>query len=112
MKTVFVPLSKEEMNYYINDVNHEMKGDRQVLSEKDFDTLWKSGILNKFYQDSDIFIDDYEMTIIEDISDLIFLKKILEDISIVHYKLFQLGKKILSLVNLAIERESGMIFFF
>lgn len=89
-----------------------MKGDEQVLSERDFHILWNSDILNAFYQKTNILIDDYEMSIVENISNLFFLKRILESVSFINYKLFKLSKRILLLVNLAIERKSGMIFFF
>lgn len=111
MRLILVPDTKAEIAKYTNNVNYELTGKQIELDEKKFGVFWNANIITRFYKKTGKLIDDFETTIIDDDSQLLILKEIIEASS---FNFFErsLKKDLLLLVNYATQKKSGIIFFF
>jgi hypothetical protein len=77
-KRILIPKTKEDIQHFKKDVNFGMEGGKAFsLSGKEFEILWRSGILNRFYNKTGILIDEFETTIIDDMEQLSFLVEVI-----------------------------------
>ena len=111
MRLIVVPYTKAEIAEYTNDVNYELTGKQIELDEKKFKLFWDTNIINQFYKKTGKLIDDFETTIIDDDSELLILKEIIEASSFNFFE-SSLKNDLLLLVNYANKKKSGVIFFF
>lgn len=81
------------------------------LSKKGFEVLWRLGFFNLLYEETDILIDEFETTIIDDMAQLSFLAQAISKESTISIG-FRLKKKLLSSVRAAINNCSGAVFLF
>lgn len=112
MKFIFVAESSNEIDRFLIDVNYELKGLRYTLDENTFNEFWKSNTINDFYDLTDIFIDDYETTIVRESKELKILLELVSKRTLFNFHLNKFYKKIADLIYFALEKKSGIIFFF
>lgn len=111
-KRILIPKTKEAIQHFKKDVNFEMEGGKAFsLSGKEFEMLWRSGILNRFYDKTGILIDEFETTIIDDMEQLFFLAEVISEESTLSIG-FLLKRKLLAGIEVAINNGSGIIFLF
>ncbi len=111
-KRILIPKTKEDIQHFKKDINFEMEGEKAFsLSGKEFEMLWRSGILNRFYDKTGIPIDDFETTIIDDMEQLSFLAEVISEESTRSIG-FLLKRKLLAVIEAAINNDSGIIFLF
>jgi hypothetical protein len=111
MRYIIVPKSKKELESFINNVNHEMRGEKMEVNENDFKAFWKTDMINSFYQKTGILIDDFETTIIDNANDVSTLKQIIAEWSKMS-SLSNFSKKLVDIILSAEKNKSGIIFFF
>jgi hypothetical protein len=112
MKFIFIAESSNEIDRFLMDVNYELKGLRYTLDEKTFNEFWKSNTINNFYDLTNIFIDDYETTVVRGNEELKILLKLVGKRTLFNFHLNKFYKKLADLICLALEKNSGIIFFF
>jgi len=108
MKIISVPLTIEAMERL--DTNSCIDGDLKELALEglDYEQLWKSGLFEELNKNLNIIIDDYE-------DEKIPLERLQDAIKIVEEFPQKNGTKISSLLNLfrvALERKTGVFFYF
>lgn len=111
MRLIVVPDTKAEIAEYTNDVNYKLTGKQIVLDEKKFKLFWDTNIITRFYKKTGKLIDDFETTIIDDDTELLILKEIIEA-SFFNFFESSFKNDLLLLVNYANKKKSGVIFFF
>ncbi|MFB3306691.1 hypothetical protein [Pseudomonas sp. AMR01] len=110
MKLICTPLTLEAMNLLDTDHCPESLLESISLTDEEYQQLWESGVLETINFQLGKMIDDYEDENIRFESDLKKSLKLFENNSIP--KNPELAKKITYLNRMAIERGTGLYFFF
>ncbi|WP_085586514.1 MULTISPECIES: hypothetical protein [unclassified Pseudomonas] len=110
MKVISVPLSLDAMHRL--DIDESLPGDLEELSltEETFRELSNTGLFDKLNSELGKIIDEYEDESIQDQGDLAVSLKILEDISNKTY--IEELSKISNLIKIAIDKKTGIFFYF
>nr|ELR5113458.1 hypothetical protein [Providencia stuartii] len=110
MKTITVPLSKEAMHRL--DYNESIDGDllELELSDSQLNTLSKIKLFEVINYNLGLNIDDYEDESLYDMNKIEILNEILK--SIINKDNKDIIKSILELSNTALDKKTGIFFFF
>ena len=111
MRIIIATDTKDEIKTYLNNINHELTGRRLDLNEEKFKLFRNSSIVENFFKKTGNLIDDYETTIIDDNNDILSLQGVIEK-STLGLCGRNLKIELLQLIRYAIERKSGIVFFF
>ncbi|MFD1246097.1 hypothetical protein ACFQ3H_13175 [Paralysiella testudinis] len=112
MKMMIVPLSKdglEKLNFncYTSEDVYQL-----TLTDIEIDTLFAIGFFQHINQALNIYIDDFEDTEIIDYRKLLIMKNIVGDYLRKHDEFHHIYQSIYKLICLALEKETGLFFFF
>ena len=105
MRYITVPINKEAMIRLDYDQNIEGDLVEITITEEELDSLWK--LFQELNLLLGIHIDDYETEEVTDYKKLLEMKEIL-----IANNTDYLTKKILHLIELAIDYKTGIFFFF
>lgn len=108
MKYISVPMSADAMKRLDFDECASGDLDELILNDEEYHNLWGTGVLNIINSTLNVNIDDYENEEIRGITNLLRVKKIIE-LSLCKDKILE---RLLSQVNKAIERNTGVFFYF
>lgn len=112
-RDIIVPLSKESKELLDNGIE-KIDSEEIKLSEEQFTLLYSSKVFDLINNTAGCIIDDYEDDSITDINKLIDVRKILNHIveisSSIDLKI--IVREIIILIEIAIERKTGIYFYF
>ncbi|SFW81781.1 hypothetical protein [Chitinophaga sancti] len=111
MRIIIATDTKDEIKTYLNNINHELTGRRLDLNEEKIKLFRNSSIVENFFKKTGNLIDDYETTIIDDNNEILSLQGAIEK-STLGLCGRNLKIELLQLIRYAIERKSGIVFFF
>ncbi len=110
MKFITVPINEEALNKLMYDKADSNELSELLLSQQEVNELFISGFFDRLNLILDINIDDFEDEEITDMRKLIIFKNFLQDhIKNDPQKIYQ---DLYRLVSIAIEKETGIFFFF
>lgn len=110
MKLICTPLTLEAMNLLDTNTCPESMLESVSLTAGEYQQLWDSGVLETINSALGKMIDDYEDESIRFESDLKKSLKLFESNAIP--KNPELAKKIIHLNRIAVEKNTGLFFFF
>ncbi len=111
MKNITVPINQEAMEKLNYDACEDDELIELYLDENQYKELWSSKILEAFNEKLNIMIDDFEDESIYNIESL----KLSRNITIDFIKISPHNnslKKLLKLIDIAIENKTGIFFYF
>lgn len=110
-RIIVAPNTKDDVKKYINNVNYELNGMKIKLSKNEFQSFFRSNIINEIFKITGELIEDFETTIIYNDDHIRAVKKVIEESSFGFFS-YRLKNKLIKLANFASDRQSGLVFFF
>lgn len=111
MKNITVPINQEAMEKLNYDTCEKDELIELYLDENQYKELWNSKVLEAFNEKINIMIDDFEDESIHNIEYLKLSRNIAIDFIKINPHNNSL-KKLLELIDIAIENKTGIFFYF
>lgn len=111
MKTITVPLNKKAVKLLDCNKCPSNLLEEMYLSQQEFDSLWEAGVFQELNKIMNIIIDEYEDDSIVGETNLLHSIRFIESTKYLE-PVQSLVTKIKSLMVLAIEKNTGIYFYF
>ena len=112
-KMISVPLTEQANKalYFGQDCNDKVMD--VVLSQDEFDALWKDGVWDKINLECNLWIDEYEDENISGLDDITRLIELLKNIEVSDQPMARSGmNKLLEQLKVAAEKRTAIYFYF
>lgn len=112
-KIISVPLTEQANKalYFGQDVENDVTD--VVLSQGEFDALWRDGIWDKINVNFNLWIDEYEDENISDLENINRLIKYLENVEVSDHPMAISGlQKFFKQLKVAAEKKTAVFFYF